>query len=56
MSLPTPSSGDVGLRASSRDAYEDHSEDEDPVSNYQAEEAIFAEDPFSQNNSEPYAT
>jgi chloride channel 3/4/5 len=47
MSPTTPSSGDVELRASSRDAYADRSEDE-------GDEAVFAEDPFSQNDSEPY--
>lgn len=53
MSLTTPASGDVGLGASSRDAYTNDSEDEDPVSNYQRDEAVFAEDPFSQDDNEP---
>lgn len=55
MSLTNPGSGDVGL-GTSRDAYADDSEDEDPVSNYQRDEAIFAEDPFSQHDTEPYVT
>ena len=50
MSPTTPSSGDVELRASSRDAYADRSEEED----HEIDEAIFAEDPFAQNDSEPY--
>lgn len=55
MSLATPSSSDVGLSSSTQGAYANESEDDDPVSNYSRDEAIFAEDPFSQNDSEPYA-
>lgn len=54
MSLATPSSSDVGLSSSTRDAYANESEDDDPVSNYERDEAIFAEDPFAQNDTEPY--
>ncbi|QGA19635.1 hypothetical protein EYB26_007324 [Talaromyces marneffei] len=53
MSLATPSSSDVGLSSSTQGAYANESEDDDPVSNYSRDEAIFAEDPFSQNDSEP---
>lgn len=54
MSLATPSSSDVGLSSSTRHAYANESEDDDPVSNYGRDEAIFAEDPFAQNDTEPY--
>lgn len=54
MSLATPVSGDVGLSSSARHAYANESEDDDPVSNYERDEAIFAEDPFAQNDPEPY--
>ena len=53
MSLATPSSSDVGL-SSARHAYANESEDDDPISNYERDEAIFAEDPFAQNDPEPY--
>jgi chloride channel 3/4/5 len=37
-----------------RDAYANESEDDDPVSNYERDEAIFAEDPSAQNDPGPY--
>lgn len=54
MSLATPSSSDVGLSSSARRAHANESEDDDPVSNYERDETIFAEDPFAQNDPEPY--
>lgn len=56
MSLATPNSSDVGLSSSAPHAYGNESEDDNPVSNYERDEAIFAEDPFAQNDPEPYAT
>ncbi|PCG93230.1 Cystathionine beta-synthase, core [Penicillium occitanis (nom. inval.)] len=53
MSLATPSSSDVGLSSSTRHAYANESEVDDPISNYERDEAIFAEDPFAQNDPEP---
>ena len=56
MSPKTPSSGDVELRASSRDANADRFEDDAQAPSYDDDEAVFAEDPFSQNHPEPYVT
>ncbi|OKL62404.1 hypothetical protein UA08_03003 [Talaromyces atroroseus] len=49
----TLSSGDVELTESSRDVHADRFEDDDQAPDHEGDEAIFAQDPFSQNNIEP---